>query len=98
MPIKRYAIDVDDAVRRYLGGESSGAIARGYGCHSALVLYYLRKAGVQPRTMSEGQRLRVLREGTEHWSRMGQAGRGKPKAAAMLERRAISTEETRWAE
>lgn len=95
MPKKRHAVDVDDLVRRYLDGESSNSIARGYGCDGALVLYYLRREGVRPRSNSEGQLQRIANNGTGYLSRNGAKNRGVPKSALMQERRAITFERTR---
>lgn len=54
---KRYSLDTDDLVRRYLAGESEQAIARFFSCGRGAIRRRLLKAGISTRSYSAAQRV-----------------------------------------
>lgn len=78
--------DADDAVRRYLAGESVSALAAEYGRHRCTIREAARRAG-HSHSVSEAMRLRMKRdpESVRVSLAMGPQGlRGKPRTEATM--------------
>ncbi len=90
---KRYSLNIDNLVGRYLAGESEQAIANSIGCGRGTIRRRLLKAGIIPRGPSEAQLIRHLNTTPEMRRKMTEAAhdavRGKKRSESEMIKRAI---------